>query len=351
MKLEDIKREINKLTSDDQEEIVRFIKESKLENDYTTLLIKALEAKYSNEMCCPHCKSKSVKKDGHYKNGVQRYKCIDCTRTFTPFANTILENTKLHPIVWLKYLIVMNEDEDLRDCAKYAGVSLKASFYMRHKIMNAMVNEMKNKQLEGIVEIDEMSINISYSGNHKKHNEVEMPRNPYYRGRKGHVFSKDTEITDNIIVATAVDRQGNIFTKVAKIGTTILDVDTIKNIYEPHLKKATTLCTDGLMSYKLLAKEINVEHKAFPTKSKEKRGIYHINNVNYIHSKIKEYFRNHNGISSKYLDEYLALISYRLGNKLRTIEDYFIDLYTSLCTFRRKNYIGTGFITDGLSLG
>ena len=44
MKLEDIKREINKLTSDDQEEIVRFIKESKLENDYTTLLIKALEA-------------------------------------------------------------------------------------------------------------------------------------------------------------------------------------------------------------------------------------------------------------------------------------------------------------------
>ena len=135
MNLEDIKREIHKLDKDDQEEIVRFIKESKLENNYTALLIKAIETKYSDEMSCPYCKSNSIKKDGHYKNGLQRYKCKDCNHTFSPYVNTILENTKLHPIVWLKYLIIMSEDEDLRDCAKYAGVSLKGSFYMRHKIM------------------------------------------------------------------------------------------------------------------------------------------------------------------------------------------------------------------------
>ncbi|MEE0967410.1 MAG: IS1595 family transposase [Bacilli bacterium] len=351
MNLEDIKREIHKLDKDDQEEIVRFIKESKLENNYTALLIKAIETKYSDEMSCPYCKSNSIKKDGHYKNGLQRYKCKDCNHTFSPYVNTILENTKLHPIVWLKYLIIMSEDEDLRDCAKYAGVSLKGSFYMRHKIMNAMDHEMENKELDGIVELDEMSVNISYSGNHQKQNEVEMPRRSYSRGRKGHAFSNDSKITDSIIIATAVDRQRNIFMKVAKIGTTTLDGETIKNIYMPHLKKATTLCTDGLMGYRLLAKELNIEHKAFATKSKEKRGIYHINNVNYIHSKVNEYFRKHNGISSKYLNEYLALISYRLENKLRAVEDYFIDLYTYMCTFRRKNYIGTGFVTDSIALG
>ena len=60
MNLEDIKREIHKLDKDDQEEIVRFIKESKLENNYTALLIKAIETKYSDEMSCPYCKSNSI---------------------------------------------------------------------------------------------------------------------------------------------------------------------------------------------------------------------------------------------------------------------------------------------------
>ena len=50
----------------------------------------------------------------------------------------------------------MDQDEDLRDCAHYAGVSLKCSFYMRHKILNAMSNQMNDVQLEGIVELDEM---------------------------------------------------------------------------------------------------------------------------------------------------------------------------------------------------
>ena len=70
-----------------------------------------------------------------------------------------------------KYLLIMSKDEDLRDCAQCAGVSLKACFYMRHKIMNALANEMNTMRLEGIAELDETSVNISYSGNFKKQNQ------------------------------------------------------------------------------------------------------------------------------------------------------------------------------------
>ena len=56
---------------------------------------------------------------------------------------------------------------------------------MRHKILNAMENTIKDIKLSGITEIDEKSINISFSGNHKIQDEKSiLPRKPYKRGRK-----------------------------------------------------------------------------------------------------------------------------------------------------------------------
>ena len=106
---------------------------------------------------------------------------------------------------------------------------------------------MNDVQLEGIVELDEMSVNISYSGNHVKQNCCnKLPRNSYKRGRKGQKHKDDDKITDAVQIAGAVDRSGNIYLKVAKIGTTSLDSETVKKVYGQALKCATTLCTDGL---------------------------------------------------------------------------------------------------------
>lgn len=79
--------------------------------------------------------------------------------------------------------------------------------------------------------------------------------------------------------------------------------------------------------------------------------MYHINHVNYIHSQISRYIIKHNGISSKYLNEYLAMIAYRIQNKNNDIKTFFKDLFQCHCTFRRSQYIGTGYITDNIALG
>ena len=102
-------------------------------------------------------------------------------------------------MTWFKYLLIMSKDEDLRDCAQYAGVSLKTSFYMRHKIMNALANEMNTVKLEGIAEIDETNAYISYSGNFKKQNtNKELPRKSYQRGRKSMKHKYGSSYTDKI---------------------------------------------------------------------------------------------------------------------------------------------------------
>lgn len=48
---------------------------------------------------CPHCKSKNTKKDGFYFSEIyeekrQKYKCLDCSKKFSAYTETIFEGAK-----------------------------------------------------------------------------------------------------------------------------------------------------------------------------------------------------------------------------------------------------------------
>ena len=345
MELENIKKEIDALNNKDIDLLIAYLKDKKISNIYTNLLVGAIEAKYSEGIVCPDCGSIHVIKFGKNKNGMQMYKCKDCESRFNLLKNTFLENAHLHLTVWIKYMIMMNQNEDMRDCATYAGVSLKTSFMMRHRILNALSNNMKKTQLKGIVEVDNTSTTISFSGNHKKHDQsVELPRKAYKRGRKSLRHKHKASFTDEIIIAAAVDRTGAIFAKVAKIGSTMLCTDECVNTYKEHMSNASIICSDGEFSFRTLAKKVSADLHAYKKDSKEKRGIYHINHVNYFHSAFKQYLLEHRGISSKYLDEYLSLVAYNVMHKLKDVQSVFNDVFTCECTFRCKNYTKTGFI-------
>lgn len=339
MNLDEIKQKLDQLDQNDLESIISFIKEKIISNKYIDILLDALESRYST-FVCPFCGGTHIIRSGHYPNGMQKYRCYECDHAFNIYKNTFLEYSKNDLITWIKYLIAMNEDKTLRECAKYAGVCLKTSFYMRHRILNAMENTIKNMQLTGITEIDEKEMNISFSGNHKiQDKNSTLPRKSYIRGRKSLKHKIKTDFTDRIMICTAVDRDNHIFISVGKVGTTALKEEDVIDIYKPHLKEATCLCSDGCYAYRALAEKLEIELHAFTANSKEKRGIYHINHVNYIHKEIKDYFYLHHGISSKYLNEYFALIAYRSMNKLTDIKTWLYEIVKCNCSVRWKNYV------------
>lgn len=167
----------------------------------------------------------------------------------------------------------MSKDKNLRDCARYAGVFLKISFYMRHKIMNALANDMNTVKLEEIAEIDETNAYISYSRNFKKQNtNKELPWKSFQRGRKGMKHKYGLSYTDKIQIACAIDREGNIFLKVAKIGTTVFEED-VKSIYGEVIEGVSDLCTDGLYTYRNLCNEKWIKHHAFKKRDKKKGNL------------------------------------------------------------------------------
>lgn len=126
MNLDEIKQKLDQLDQNDLESIISFIKEKIISNKYIDILLDALESRYST-FVCPFCGGIHIIRSGHYPNGMQKYRCYECGHAFNIYKNTFLEYSKNDLITWIKYLIAMNEDKALRECAKYAGVCLKTS--------------------------------------------------------------------------------------------------------------------------------------------------------------------------------------------------------------------------------
>lgn len=62
-------------------------------------------------------------------------------------------------------------------------VCVKTSFYIRHKILDCIRELMGIGYVDGVVEMDETFIPLSYKGNHKKSGFV-MPRHSRKRGNQ-----------------------------------------------------------------------------------------------------------------------------------------------------------------------
>ena len=60
------------------------------------------ELKFKDGFYCPHCNCKHVVRYGKH-NGIQRYKCKDCGKTFTEMSFTPLNKTH-YPEKWLTFI-------------------------------------------------------------------------------------------------------------------------------------------------------------------------------------------------------------------------------------------------------
>ena len=128
---------------------------------------------FSKGLVCPHCGSIHCVKNGKVRRK-QRFLCRDCKKTFGTNPHSALAHSNLSPKVWKKYIKCMVEGRTLEKSAEIVGVCLKTSFYMRHKILNAL-DCVQTDTVSGIVEMDETFVAESFKGNHRKGGR-EIPR-------------------------------------------------------------------------------------------------------------------------------------------------------------------------------
>ncbi len=306
--MKEIRKLLSDLTVDERLDLIKLLR-----TDTGISLEELLELRAEEEeTACPSCGSHTIVKNGT-RDGIQRFLCKKCGTSFHELQDCILNRSHKDFDTWKLYIKCMLERHTLRQCARECGISLPTAFYWRHKILNIVSKYLERVKLIGTVEMDDTFLPLSYKGS--RH----LPRKAHKRGQSSH---KRGLSDDKVCISCAISRANSrVYAKATTLGRT--NANTLGKIMKSRLKKCRRLITDKDSAYKLFAK--NAGLRITQVKSGEpRRGIYHVQNINAFHSRLKAFLRKFCGVSTKYLDNYLswmALIVERKSTLLRTIKN------------------------------
>lgn len=255
---------------------------------------------------CPHCAHAQFTRWGTTSTGDQRYRCAVCKRTFTALTGT--KFSRLHnKALLLDNAECMREFMSVREAAERLGVHRNTAFRLRHLMMPAL-DKHQPDALSGVAEADEAFFRRSYKGQRKG-----LPRKPYKRGTPA---SKRGISTDQVAVLTAVSR-GSRDSFMAVLPS-VPSAASVGAALKPVLQSDTVLCTDSAGAYAAAGKALGVTVRQIP-RGTRKLGPYHIQNVNALHSRLKEGLRPFKGVATKHLPLYLAWFRFfdRRGQAVR----------------------------------
>lgn len=261
-------------------------------------IISQIEHRLVDKPECPHCHSRVINRHG--KSGaMQRYRCKNCLKTFNASTGTPLAHLRLKDR-WLTYIGTMIQGKVLRDSACECGINLKTAFLWRHRLLT-LPAVMKPKSLEGIVEVDETF--FAYSEKGKKDLTGRKPRK---RGKDSKKAGRSA--ADWIPVLTARDRAHHTFEAILPVTTT----EQIKQELSGKIEKDSVLCSDGFKSYIRFARDNDLIHKRLNSAAGIRviEKVFHIQNVNAYHSRLKSWMEHFHGVATKYLEHYLGWFRY-----------------------------------------
>ncbi len=256
-------------------------------------IIHELEQRMNEHPECPHCHSGVIKRHGK-KGNMQRYRCKNCLKTFTATTNTPLARLRMKE-KWAAYLEGMLESKVLRKAAHDYAIDLKTSFRWRHRFLQ-LPAQLKAKFLEGIVESDETYFAYSEKGN------KQLTRKARKRGQKAGKRGRSKE--DWVPVLTVRDRGTHTFEAILSSTSQ----EAISEQLVGKIEQDSVFCSDGYKSYIQFAKANGLVHKRLNLSAGIRviDKVFHIQNVNAYHSRLKQWINHFHGVATKYLDHYLG---------------------------------------------
>lgn len=254
----------------------------------------------NQEVCCVHCGLLDVCKCGHTKSGHQRFRCKGCGKTFTYASRTIFNGAKKELDMYLRYIHCMMRGMTIRESAYECHITKNNSFYLRHKILDALQEMQNSVKLEGIVEADETYFPISFKGNHSKSKTFVMPREAHKRGERA---KKRGISKEKVCVACAVDGDHKSIAHISNLGRP--SVASISAVLGGRIAEYSVLCTDKMNSYVPFAEHEHINVIQLKS-TKRVDGIFSIQHINNYHSQLKKFIDRFNGVSTKYLPNYLV---------------------------------------------
>ena len=132
---------------------------------------------------------------------------------------------------------------------------------------------------------------------------------------------------------SCVDTNNNHFLQSVCVGR--IQPTHIEQTLVPHFTDDTVLVTDSHRAYKTVANKYKIPLNQIPS-GKHTSGGFHLGHVNGYHHNISDFMYLYHGVSSKFLDYYLALFYWVEKNKGKTYLEQAYDIITLLTNQTRK---------------
>lgn len=277
---------------------------------------------------CNYCGNFHTHKYGKNAQNKQRYKCLSCNKVMISEQEIITFSTKKDFSQWVAFLESLLNGDSLNLSAKKANISKSTARRWRIKILAVLHKKLNKTQLSGVIHLDE----TLFSDIHKDKNKSTI--NIKLRGMS----------CQKINVTCAIDDKYNTLIKVLDAGR--VTAQSLINTYDTLIEKGSLIVSDSLRSYHKLMRHLKVTWKKIPSKKKSIEQ-YDLQAINHFHALIKDFFYKYKGISTKYLEGYLALFDYQYKNKehheFDSLLEIIKDIFTCESTLRCVEIDDSGF--------
>ena len=265
-------------------------------------------------LICHHCNSKQFIKYGKYKNGITRFRCKDCNKTFSNLTNTIFDSHKIPISEWFEYLLHLFEFHSVKSSARdNKNVSTTGKYWLI-KVFEILKDYQNDIVLSGNIVFDETFFTVVKSK--RTNNE----------GNKLRGISRD-----KICVAVATD---GFYTVILSEGVSKPSSKSTLETMKQHIKRGSKLIHDNEHSHYSLVKELELTEEC--VKSAYQEFLNEKDNpltpINKIHSYIKKFMRNHEGFSRENIQDWMNLISFIINDPENRYDKLKIFLNKALTT-------------------
>lgn len=105
---------------------------------------------------CPYCGSAQFIKNGHRKDGTQKYKCSEYVKSFTPLTNTIFDSHKIPISEWFEFLLSLFEFHSIKTSSYDNRNAESTGRYWLLKVFEVLKGIQDEEILDGTIYLDEM---------------------------------------------------------------------------------------------------------------------------------------------------------------------------------------------------
>ena len=246
--------------------------------------------------CCGAANAHFIKRG--FSGRKQRYQCKSCGKRFTFDAGKLTAYSHQTEEAWATFIRDTLSLKSLDECAASISVSHPTAFNMRHKLLSFLEEALKEGELlEGIVEADEAYVLESQKGIPVT---TRKPRN------HGEPATKRGLSDEQMCICVAADREGRVVARC--VNRAKPTADNIQEALGSRIGENGVFLCDGATAYNKLI-EAKKCLKIVLNNHKDYNKAYHLNTVNGLHSRLKAMLYRYRGVSSKYLNRYLALFT------------------------------------------